>query len=88
MRRRSAFEIISDMLFAALSGVNKTSLINSCRMTHKMCEEYITILLKKGLLKKKDGRFYTTKRGTQFLGKYQELNRLLEKRAKIKIVYR
>jgi predicted transcriptional regulator len=86
--RRSKYEIMSEMLYLALPGAYKTSFINSCIISHKMCEKYITTLLKKGLLEEKDGRFHTTKKGIQFLEAYQKLELLWEKNVTSKILQR
>ena len=86
--RRSKYEILAEMIYVALSGVHKTSFINSCKISHKMCEKYIISLLKKGLLEEKDDRFHTTKKGIQFLETYQKLERLWDNNATLKIVQR
>jgi predicted transcriptional regulator len=64
------------MLYGALSGIQKTHLIYSCNLSHKMCKKYITTLLKNGLLEKKEDRFHTTKKGIIFLETYKKLEHL------------
>jgi predicted transcriptional regulator len=85
---RSQYEIVSEMLYLALGEVHKTGLINSCKLSHKMCEKYITTLLETGLLEKKRNRFHTTKKGIQFIEIYQELERLFDKKVAVKTIQR
>jgi predicted transcriptional regulator len=82
---RSQYEIVSEILYLALGEVHKTSLINSCKLSHKMCEKYITTLLETGLLEKKRNRFHTTKKGIKFIEIYQELERLFDKNVTVKL---
>jgi predicted transcriptional regulator len=53
-----------------------------------MCQKYITNLLKKGLLEKKEDRFHTTKKGIKFVETYQKLELLSEKTLTSKILQR
>lgn len=85
---RSSYTIISEILYLALGGAHKTSLINSCKLSNKTCKKYITTLLEKGLLEKSGNRFHTTKKGIQFLETYQKLERLWDNNLKAKIVQR
>lgn len=75
--KRQTYTILSEMLFVALTEIQKTRLAYSCKIRHEMCDKNITILLKNGLLEKKEDRFHTTKKGLQFIKIYQELEDLL-----------
>jgi predicted transcriptional regulator len=86
MGRRSAYAIMSELLYVAVSGVSRTFLINSCNIHYKVCEKYITTLLEKGLLEKRGNHFHTTKKGVQFLETYQELENLLDKNVVSKLI--
>jgi predicted transcriptional regulator len=86
--RRAFYTIMSEILYLGLGGVVKTNLINSCKISNKMCEKYITTLLEKGLFEKNGNHFHTTLKGIQFIETYQELERLWDINTAQKIAQR
>ena len=71
--RREPFAIVSEILYYALGGARKTSIANSCNLSTKACEKYVTLIHRKGLLERNEGCFTTTDKGRQFLATYQKL---------------
>ena len=74
--KRDIFTITSQILYTALGGAHKTYLVRSCNLNTKTCEKYISFLLRKGFLEKKQDQFNTTEKGRQFLATYQKLDLL------------
>jgi len=74
--KRQPCTIASEMLYAAVEGVRKTHFISSCNLSYKVCEKYVAILLRDGLLEKKEDQFYTTEKGVQFIKTCQKLEHL------------
>ena len=74
--KRQTYAIASEILYAALSGVQKTRLQYSCNLGQEMCNKYISSLLGNGLLEKRYKEFYTTKKGIKFIETFQKLEDL------------
>jgi len=77
--RRSRFEIIAEILQVAKNGAKKTRITYSCNLTYDMTGNFLTHLLRAGLLGEGDS-FHTTEKGLQFLQGYQTLELLLNTR--------
>jgi len=77
---RSYFEIIAEMLRVAKHGAKKTRIMYSCNLSYGVTEEYLTYLLKAGLLRIGNS-FHTTDKGIRFLNAYQTLELLLNTRS-------
>ena len=71
--RRESLAIASEILYYSLAGAHKTSIVSSCNLSTKVCKKYVTLLLRKGLLERKEDNFNTTEKGKQFLAAFQKL---------------
>ena len=74
MSRRNDIDICADILRTARSGVNKTRIVYNANLNFNMIEKYIRRLVDNGLLQLDEDRtFLTTKKGAQFLRRYEKL---------------
>ena len=73
---RSSIEIIAEILRMAKHGAKKTRIMYLCNLSFDATKEYLTFLLKAGLLRIGNS-FHTTEKGIQFLNAYQTLELLL-----------
>jgi predicted transcriptional regulator len=83
--RRDRLAIMCEILIEARTALIKTRIMYKCNLSYKQLTLYIEMLLKKKLLSKKiddDGRerFVTTQKGNRFIGKFQNLQALLQER--------
>jgi len=82
IRRRWGIDIIACILRAARNGVKKTDLMIQCNLSFAQLKNYLSVVLKKGLVVvEKDGShllFRTSNRGKAFLESYDNLEVLIE----------
>ncbi|MDI9643004.1 MAG: winged helix-turn-helix domain-containing protein [Archaeoglobales archaeon] len=77
--RRSKYEIVSEILKLSnhYEGVNITKIVYSANLNFKNAQKMISELVKSGLLEVLNGgekkRFRTTKKGLEFIEKYDNL---------------
>jgi predicted transcriptional regulator len=72
--RRTSLDVYVDILEAAESGANKTRLVYRANLNFEIIKRYLKTLMENGLLEEKvEGRFFTTKRGLQFVEQYRDL---------------
>lgn len=76
--RRSEMEIIANILDIARKGVKKTKILYKANLSYVQLKNYVSFLLEKGLLKKVENEYSTTKKGTLFLITWQNTLMLLE----------
>ncbi len=81
---RGRFDIIANILGAAVGGVRKTSIMYKCNLSFKQLEVYLSFLVRKDLLRtfvKRESEasqyFEITERGMDFLRAYRNLNALM-----------
>ncbi|MEM3616553.1 MAG: winged helix-turn-helix domain-containing protein [Candidatus Bathyarchaeia archaeon] len=71
--KRDRHDIVVEILEKAKSGKKKTELMRSVGLSHSRSKQYLTILLKKGLLEINENNLFTTsKKGLEFLEKCGE----------------
>jgi predicted transcriptional regulator len=76
--RRGKLEIIADILLVANNGVKKTEMVYKANINFMRLEEYLSLLVEKGLLEHANGKYRTTAKGKEYLHDYQILkDRLL-----------
>ncbi|MEG9194121.1 MAG: winged helix-turn-helix domain-containing protein [Candidatus Methanoglobus sp.] len=77
--KRSRYDIVSEILELSNTpvGVNITKIVYSVNLNFKNAQEIISELIFKGMLEVVDGggrvRYRTTKKGLEFLSKYENL---------------
>jgi predicted transcriptional regulator len=73
MVRRDRHDIVWEILKSAKSGRIKTELMKDVNMSFIQAQQYLGMLLEKGLLQiNENRRFTTTKKGLEFMEKCQE----------------
>jgi len=82
-KRRDRLEIIAGILKVARNGVHKTQIMYEAGMSFSQLSDYLSFLVKLGLLeaaKKNEKVIYkTTIKGIRYLKSYEEINHLLRK---------
>jgi predicted transcriptional regulator len=82
---RSRIEILADILEAARRGATKTTITSKANLNQKLVDHSIRLLIELKLLKQltKENNspvsYVTTNNGFQFLEKYRQLQKTLEK---------
>lgn len=83
-KHRGSLDIIADILEASKGKVRKTYLMYRCNLSFKQLENYLKLLLKRGLISaiEDDGNnaslYKTTEKGEYFLETYRGLQGLME----------
>jgi len=81
VERRDQVDIIAGILEAAKVGETKTQIMHSANLNHQQIKKYLTLLVKKGLLKKAKQRkkrlFKISDKGLKYLREYRELKAFL-----------
>lgn len=77
MQKRSYWDIIAEILLRSKKGVNKTRIVYRCNLNFKILEKYLKDLKYKGLVKIGDGVIKTTKKGIEYLNRYDALYEML-----------
>jgi len=85
-KRRDRLYIIAEVLVIAKDGTLKTQIMYRANLSFAQLNEYLSFLLKIGLLEKitKDGKmiYKTTNKGIKYLENYEEIAGLLSKEEK------
>lgn len=72
--RRTSLDVYVDILQAAETGANKTRLVYRANLNFEIIKRYMKNLIENGLLEEKiEGKFFTTKKGLQFIEQYKDL---------------
>jgi predicted transcriptional regulator len=70
MVNRDRHDIVVEILEKAKSGRNKTELMRDVGLSYTQSKQYFSALLEKGLLEiDEDNRYFTAKKGLEFLEK-------------------
>ena len=82
VERRDQVDIIAGILEAAKeNGGTKTQIMHSANLNHQQIERYLTLLIKRGLLKREKQRkkrlFKTSEKGLKYIREYRELKNSL-----------
>jgi len=84
LRKRSAIDIMANILSEANNDIKKTRIIHRCNLSHSQLQVYLQILREMGFLashsKKEDAKlnyFRTTSKGLKFLDAYRALKELM-----------
>ncbi|HZW85039.1 MAG TPA: winged helix-turn-helix domain-containing protein [Nitrososphaerales archaeon] len=80
--KRGLLDIVNLVLLVCNAGEIKTHVMQRCNLNSRQTQDYITLLLKYGLLEKskeiKNEVYQTTERGRRFLGAYAELSGIFD----------
>ncbi len=71
--RRSRGEIIGRILEVCMTGASKTALVYGGNLNFETVAPYIDSLTKNGFIVAMDGKYKTTEKGKELLGKLKEL---------------
>lgn len=66
-KRRTKEEIIYQILEACSEGINITEVAGKITLNIKIVDSYLELLIKTGLIQKKDGLYITTRKGARIL---------------------
>ncbi len=72
-KRRGGFEIIVDILSAAIDGAKKTEIVYKANLNFNRASNYIAYLDEKQLIENTGKGYRTTEKGKEFLHDYQKL---------------
>ena len=78
MKKRESADICRDILQLTRNGAIKTRIVYGANLNFKIVEGYLSKLLSLGLLeesRESRKRYRTTKRGLDFINRYEELSR-------------
>ena len=77
-KRRGGFEIIVDILTAAMEGAKKTEIVYKANLNFKRAGNYLSYLEERQLIENMGDRYRTTEKGKEFLRDYQKMMERLE----------
>ena len=77
-KRRGGFEIIVDILNAAMEGAKKTEIVYKANLNFKRAGNYLSYLEERQLIENMGDRYRTTEKGKEFLRDYQKMMERLE----------
>jgi len=77
-KRRGRTDILADILSVAEEKAKKTQIVSKADLNFRMVEEYLPLLLDKGLIENRDGEYKTTEKGGEFLTDYQKMKEMLK----------
>lgn len=72
--RRNNLDISADLLTIANAGARKTHLVYKGNLNFKIVKKYLEQLMNNGLLDEKDGTYFTTNEGREYLERYRALS--------------
>lgn len=83
-KRRDRMHIMAEVLLVAKDGALKTQIMYKANLSFAQLNEYLSLLLKLGLLKtrKREEKsiYKITRKGIKYLKSYEEISELLEKK--------
>ena len=77
-KRRGGFEIIVDILNAAMEGAKKTEIVYKANLNFKRAGNYLSYLEERQLIEYMGDGYRTTEKGKEFLRDYQKMMERLE----------
>lgn len=80
-KRRDRMFIVDEILMASSKGLAKTQIMYQTNLSYKTLNEYLTFMLKTGLINKNRGKcktkYFTTEKGVRVLNLCRQLTKLL-----------
>jgi predicted transcriptional regulator len=74
MMRRTSLDVYVDILEAAQNGANKTRIVYRANLNFEIVKKYLKSLIESDLLMvNENGKYYTTKKGYNFIIQYRNL---------------
>ena len=77
-KKRGRFDIICDILSISRTPAKKSRVSNRANLRSPLLEEYIQLLISKGMLTENDGMFLTTEKGNEYLEDFEHLQEHLD----------
>ena len=71
---RGRIDIITDILNVCKEQQNKTRIVYKTNLNFNLTGKYLDLLIKKGLLERKENRYVITDKGRTFLEKAMEIS--------------
>jgi predicted transcriptional regulator len=78
MARRGKVDIIADILNAAKGGSKRTRVVYKTNLNFTIFQEYLDVLVERGLIERFNGQVYTTDRGLEYIRIYDDLYELMD----------
>lgn len=78
MVRRGKVDIIADILKAAKGGSKRTRVVYETNLNFTLFQEYLDLLVERGLIERFSGQVYTTDRGLEYTRIYDDLYELMD----------
>lgn len=69
-RKRTRYELLADLLQSSKGGVRKTAMMYRANLSHKVLNKYLSLLIENGLIEKKGGYFFLSRRGVAYLRRF------------------
>ena len=66
-RKRSKYEIVHDILDQCQNGAKKTWVMYRANLSYELATNYLSELVKRGLIENREGLYYITDKGRQLL---------------------
>ena len=78
MARRGKVDIIADILKAAKGGSKRTRVVYETNLNFTIFQEYLDVLVERGLIERFNGQVYTTDMGFEYIRIYDDLYELMD----------
>ena len=66
-KKRSRYEIVLEVLEVCQNGAKKTWVMYRANLSYDLTTNYLSVLMKEGLIENKDGLYYITDKGKELL---------------------
>ena len=83
--RRNELDIMADIVMVARNGSHKTGLVYKANLNFKIVKKYIKRMFDNGFLEKRDGMFYSTQKGIDFLESYRSTMNLFSESPRMEV---
>ena len=74
VKNRDRLDIVAAVLEAANSGSNKTNIMFSAKLSFKLLEKYLDIVMNAGFIQVADSIYLLTENGREFLSMYSDFH--------------
>jgi len=77
-QKRNWLETVNVILTISTNGIKKTHIMYKANLSHQQLEKFLSIMVSKNLLKKRNYSFETTEKGLVFIEEFRKIECLLE----------
>jgi len=78
VKYRSRTDIVCEILKIAENGNSKTKIMYGAYLSYDQMKDYMTVILQNTLIEKKEMKYFTTKKGLDFIKQYESIGQMLE----------